>query len=267
MADYEVEDYQEYTEDEAFQETFGDYGDDEDEGEYYSRSFDTMSPDDREKKFGDIEFTELINELEEVLNNSRKFFFKNKRIIDALYFGGIIDDIRDRTPAEIEKGIDIINRESDIIRDAENEADRITTEANTYDAEKRSDADAYYDERVAEGNAEKDRIIEEALREAERLTSEHQITMNAREQGKQIIDSARQEAQGIINSTNASVSEYKDRLNEWADKSMNDVIQFCFTLLQETRQVATSNIVNIDETYQKTRENLSRVKTQLGTIR
>ena len=278
MADYFEEDYStEYQGDVNEGGFFGNYEEDSEE-EVFSRNFDSLSSEERNQRFGNKDFFEVLDELDDELNNSRRFFFmRNKRIVDANEFAGIIDEIHGRTPNEIVEGRRIQNDEAGIISRANDDADRIRIDADNYSDDTRaqaddysadvhSQADNYYSTRIEEGENEKARIIEDARRVAAQMVSEHQITIDARAEGKRIIEEAKQQGRELVNLTNQSVADYKQRINDWADESLEAVSRYCFDLLVASRKLSDDHIRGIDEQIRQAQSELEGVKRTLGHV-
>ena len=254
MADYYEEDFStEYRDEDVMSDMFGGEEEYDEEGEAFARNFESMTPEERESRYGNKDFFDLLNEMDAILYNSHRFFVRNLRIVSATEFSSIIDELNERTPSEIRKGRDIISREQSIISNAEDQAAAVKSDADSYDAATRTDADQYYADikqqgddyysvRVQEGNDEKAIIIENARRTAEQMVSEHQITLDAKAEGDRIIAEANKTAQDFVADVNQKCADYKASVNRWCDDSMKKTAEYCYKLLVAARAVATDNI-------------------------
>ena len=269
MPNYYEEDYStEYQNDEMLNDMFGAEDDADEAAPDIIRSFDTMTDEERRQAYGDMNFYDYLVELEELLNNSKRYFFnRNKRVVNAKNIGGIIDDLNLVVPTEIAKGNEIIAAKDKIISDANAEALQTRSDADNYNLTIREQADDYYTARIEEGNNEMDRIIENANREAARIVSEHEITRAAREEGNRIVGEATAKAKDIIGVTEQQVSDYKQQVNQWAGNAMDAVAKYCFELLVKSRQSNEANIRDIDNMIRQAQSDMQQIRRDIGELK
>ena len=270
MPNYYEEEYStEYQNEQMMNDMFGaedEYDDADDQN--FARSFDTMTDEERKQAFGDMNFYDYLVELEEQLNNSKRFFFnRNRRIVDAKTIGGIIDDLNAVVPHEIVKGSEIIAAKDRIIADASADAAQTRSEADGYSVTIREQADDYYSARIEEGNAEKDRIIEDANHRAAQLISEHEITVRAREEGDNIVKAATEKAREIVAVTEKQVSEHKANVNQWASSAMDAVAKYCFELLVNSRKAYEANIKDVDNMIRQAQTDMQQIRRDIGILK
>lgn len=269
MPNYFEEEYStEFQNEESLDDMFGaEEEDNEETSQDIVRGFDTMTDAERQQAFGDLNFFDYLVELDEMLNNSRRFFFaRNKRIVDAKQMGGIIDDLNITVPEEINRGSEIIASSEKIIADANAEASNTRSEAENYRNTLREQADDYYTTRIEEGNNEMDRIIEEAKRQAARLVSDHEITRAAREEGVKIVGEASNKAKSILAATDQQVSAYKQQVNQWAQNAMEAVARYCVDILNGSKKYCDDSIKDINGMMTQIGNEMQRIKREIGQL-
>ena len=144
----------------------------------------------------DSVITNLLDELEKELSQTKKGLFSDKSLVDADACLDIIDELRESLPNELERAANIMKERRQILIDAEEEAKQ---------------------------------CIAAAQKTAEEMISENEITRNA-EIGKKIIDMARQNAKEIkLSAKNYAVdllTELKNRVGELEGQITQDLEDF-----------------------------------------
>ncbi|MBR2861340.1 MAG: hypothetical protein IKB86_05835 [Clostridia bacterium] len=138
----------------------------------------------------------LLDELEKELTQSKKSVFSGKSLVDADACLDILDEIVENMPTEFERAVNIMKERRQILIDAEEEAKQ---------------------------------CIAAAQKTAEEMVAEHEITRNAEIEAKKIIDMARQNAKEVrLSAKNYALSvfdELKVRikdLDEQIDQDLDD---------------------------------------------
>ncbi len=145
----------------------------------------------------DSVITNLLDELEKELSQTKKGLFSDKSLVDADACLDIIDELRESLPNELERAANIMKERRQILIDAEEEAKQ---------------------------------CIAVAQKTAEEMISENEITRNAEIEGKKIIDMARQNAKEIkLSAKNYAVdllTELKNRVGELEGQITQDLEDF-----------------------------------------
>ena len=145
----------------------------------------------------DSVITNLLDELEKELSQTKKGLFSAKSLVDADACLDIIDELRESLPNELERAANIMKERRQILIDAEEEAKQ---------------------------------CIAAAQKTAEEMVSENEITRNAEIEGKKIIDMARQNAKEIkLSAKNYAVdllTELKSRVGELEGQITQDLEDF-----------------------------------------
>ncbi len=139
---------------------------------------------------------QLLDELEEILDNSRAVPFSNKVSVDKEEIYDIISEIRMKLPNELKQSKWVVEERNKILIDAQKEADEIVK------------------------NAE-DKVL--------RLVEENEVTKKAYDQAAAIIDSAKKTAKemrlGAIEYSEDMLSEAESKLKELKDVVYNESIK------------------------------------------
>ena len=141
---------------------------------------------------------ELLDELEKELSDAKKTLFSGtKALVDADTCLGILDELRECLPNEIERATNIMKERRQILIDAEDEAKQ---------------------------------CIAAAQKTADEMVQEHEITRNAEIEAKKIIDMARQNAKEVrLSAKNYALSvfdELKDRVKDLEEQITQDLADF-----------------------------------------
>lgn len=139
---------------------------------------------------------QLLDELEEILDNSRAVPFSNKISVDKEEIYDIISEIRMKLPNELKQSKWVVEERNKILIDAQKEADEIVK------------------------NAE-DKVL--------RLVEDNEVTKKAYDQAAAIIDSAKKTAKemrlGAIEYSEGMLSEAESKLKELKDVVYSESIK------------------------------------------
>lgn len=128
---------------------------------------------------------QLLDELEEILDNSRAVPFSNKVSVDKEEIYDLISEIRVRLPNELKQSKWVVEERNKILIDAQKEADEIVKSAE-------------------------DRVV--------RLVEDNEVTKKAYDQAAAIIDSAKKTAKemrlGAVEYSENMLSEAESKLKE-----------------------------------------------------
>ena len=155
---------------------------------------------------------DLLNELEEVLDNSRAVPFSNRVSVDKEELYEIITEIRMKLPNELKQSRWVIEERNKILIDAQKEADEIVKNA---------------EERV------------------KRMVDENEVTKLAHEQAAEIVDSAKKTSKamriGAMEYAEEVLGTAQDRLRELKNVVYNESIK-TDEYFGETLSVLSENI-------------------------
>lgn len=212
----------------------------EDEEDYEDISeFGQYDAEDAETRWGDLDFEELISELQRYLETSKKFFFsKKKRIINAEEVTHLLQYIEEKFPDEIRQSKDIIKNREEIIAKAKSDEERIVGKAQSY-----------YDKTIEQAKDNAESIINRAKEEAEEMIASHSITQAARVRAEEIKDDCKREMNELIAKTNELCENHKREAREWAENITTAVYKFAAESLSSYQEVAKTNIEQINNVF------------------
>lgn len=145
----------------------------------------------------DSVISNLIDELEKELSQTKKGLFSDKSLVDADTCLDIIDELRESLPTELERASNIMKERRQILIDAEEEAKQ---------------------------------CIAAAQKTADEMVAEHEITRNAEIEAKKIIDNAKQNAKEVkLSAKNYALSvfdELKVRVKDIDEQIAQDLADF-----------------------------------------
>ena len=213
---------------------------DEDEEDYEDISeFGQYDPDDAASKWGELDFEELVAELQRYFETSKKFFFsKKKRVINAQEVTHLLQYIEEKFPSEIKQSKDIIRNREAIIAKAKSDEEHIVGKAQSY-----------YDQTIAQAKDNAESIINRAKEEAEEMIASHTITQAARVRAEEIKDNCKREMNDLIAKTNELCENHKREASEWAENITTAVYKFAAESLSSYQEVAKTNIEQINNVF------------------
>ena len=145
----------------------------------------------------DSVISNLLDELEKELSQTKKGLFSDKSLVDTDTCLDILDELRESLPTEIERASNIMKERRQILIDAEEEAKQ---------------------------------CIAAAQKTADEMVMEHEITRNAEIEAKKIIDNARQNAKEVkISAKNYALSDFEElklRVHDKDEQIAQDLADF-----------------------------------------
>lgn len=159
---------------------------------------------------------QLLDELEEILDNSRAVPFSNKVSVDKEEVYDIISDVRMKLPNELKQSKWVIEERNKILVDAQKEADEIVKNA---------------EERMA------------------RMIDEDEVTKRAYEQAAAIIDSAKKTAKEM----RLGAMEYAENVLADAEDKLKELKNVVYTESMKTDDYFTDTLNVLAENIQELR--------------
>ena len=160
-----------------------------------------------------MNITDYIEQLENLLDEGKKVPLTNgKVIVDCIYFKGVLEDMKDNIPNEINQAKKVV-KERDAIFDAAHK-----------------DAEA---------------ILKSAAEKANQLIAQEHIVVEARNKSKQIIEDLKIESNNVMTATRESANEMiakakqeSERINEEARESADNIVVMAKRQAEETVNAA-----------------------------
>lgn len=154
----------------------------------------------------------LLDNIEEVLENSKNVPFSSKISVDGEEIITLIEDIRLNMPDELMKARKIASERKDILDSAQASANE---------------------------------IIEEAHKNAKAIVSETEITRLAEENAAEILQQARMQAAEIIEQARASASEVTEQAQKWANDLRTSAGEYVESIVVKSDEALTAAVNEI----------------------
>ncbi len=204
--------------------------------------FAAFDPGDAESKWGQLDFTELVNELENYIATSKRylFFSKKKRVINGEEVTHLMQYIQNKFPAEVTKAKNIIADRDSILANARQEEKEIVESAQNY-----------YKTTTASATEDADKIIKHAQEQAEEMVMAHSITQAARVRAEEIMTQCQNDMNALIAKTNEDCEAHKQQAREWAFGVSKGSYDFVSDALGKYQSIAMNNLNEISEIYKQ----------------
>ena len=154
----------------------------------------------------------LLDNIEDVLENSKNVPFSSKISVDGEEIKTIIEDIRLNMPDELMKARKIASERKDILDAAQATDEKITAQAR-----------------------EKAKII----------VSEHEITKKAEENAAEILQQARTQATEIIEQARATASDMTEQAQKWATDLRTSAGEYVENIVATADEALTNSVNEI----------------------
>lgn len=215
---------------------------DQDEDDFEDISeFGEYDEQDAESRWGSLDLEDLLNELENYIATSKKFFFsKKKRVVNGEEITHLVQYILQKLPGEVSEAKNIISNRDSIISGARQEENNIVTSAKDY-----------YKSTTQKANDDADAIISKAKAQAEEMVASHSITQAARTRAEEIKDNCQKEMNAFIAKTNADCEAHKKFARDWAASTSQGSYNFVCEALSKYQNIAMNNLNQISEVYKQ----------------
>lgn len=154
----------------------------------------------------------LLDEIEDVLENSKNVPFSTKISVDGDEIKTLIEDIRLNMPDELMKARKIASERKEIL-----DAAQVTA----------------------------DGIIENARREAQDIVAEHSITKAAEDNAADIIQQARTQATEIVEQARATASDLTDQAQKWSTDLRTSAGEYVENIVATADEALTASVNEI----------------------
>ena len=169
ITEEEIEEYEEYE----------DYED--------AAEFGNYNPEEADAKWGEMDFDQLVVEMESIVSRSKRYFFsKKKRVVNGEDLTHLAQHIQNKLPSEIIAAKDIITRQVAIIDDANNQKAAILAAAHQEETDTVNRAKDYYSRTVKKAQEDAALIVERATAQATEMVQESNIYKLAQEEAARI---------------------------------------------------------------------------------
>ena len=180
--------------------------------------FAAFDAGDAESRWGQLDFTELVNELENYIATSKRylFFSRKKRVINGEEVTHLMQYIQNKFPSEVTKAKNIIADRDSILANARQEEKEIVESAQNY-----------YKTTTQSATEDADKIMEE-------IKQQCQNDMNA-----------------LVAQTRQDCEAHKQQAREWALGISQGSYNFVSDALGKYQNIAMNNLNEISEIYKQ----------------
>lgn len=154
----------------------------------------------------------LLDNIEDLLENSKNVPFSNKISVDGDEIKGYIEEIRLNMPDELMKARKIASERKEILDAAQNTADG---------------------------------IIEDAHKRAQELVAQDEITKLAEAQAADILQNARTQGASIIEQARSSASDLKEQAQKWSNDLRTSAGEYVENIVATADEALTTSVNEI----------------------
>ncbi len=239
--DLGVEDVEAEEEKEKFEE-YEEYEDYEDASE-----FGNYNPEEADAKWGEMDFDQLVVEMESIVSRSKRYFFsKKKRVVNGEDLAQLAQHIQNKLPSEIIAAKDIITRQVSIIDDANNQKASILAAAHQEETDTVNRAKEYYAKTVKKAQEDAAGIVARATQQATDMVHESNIYKLAKEEEARIMQEAEQRAYDLLDKTKKECEELRAQAKAYAINVTEGAHNFVTNSLAGYQRIAMSNLDTIN---------------------
>lgn len=204
--------------------------------------FAAFNAGDAESKWGQLDFTELVNELENYIATSKRylFFSRKKRVINGEEVTHLMQYIQNKFPTEVTKAKGIIADRDSILANARQEEKEIVESAQSY-----------YKTTTQSATEDADKIIKHAQQQAEEMVQAHSITQAARVRAEEIMAQCKNDMDALVAQTRADCEAHKQQARDWAQGISQGSYNFVSDALGKYQTIAMNNLNEISEIYKQ----------------
>ncbi len=255
VEDVEAEDeiYEEY-------EEYEEYDDGSEFGNY--------NPEEADAKWGEMDFDQLVVEMESIVSRSKRYFFsKKKRVVNGEDLAQLAQHIQNKLPSEIIAAKDIITRQVSIIDDANNQKSAILAAAHQEEADTVNRAKEYYSKTVKKAQDDAAGIVARANQQATDMVHESNIYKLAKEEEARIMQETEQQAYELLERTKRECEELRAQAKAYAINVTEGAHNFVTNSLAGYQRIAMSNLDTINTVNSQFQGEYAAQVQSLGIVR
>ncbi len=232
----EGEEYEEYEDYEEYEQ----YDEPADFGNY--------SPEEADAKWGEMDFDQLVVEMESIIARSKRYFFsKKKRVINGEDLTHLAQHIQNKLPTEIISAKEIIARQVTIIDEANTEKENILAAAHREETDTVNRAKEYYSTTIKKAQDDAASIIARANEQATAMVHESNIYKLAREEAARIKEATEREVQAMIGKAAEECNALKEQARQYAIQVTEGAHNFVTNSLASYQGVAMGHLDQINK--------------------
>lgn len=209
--------------------------------------FGNYNPEEAEAKWGEMDFDQLVVEMESIVSRGKRYFFsKKKRVVNGEELAQLAQHIQNKLPSEIIAAKDIVKRQVAIIDEANDQKAAILAAAHKEESETVNRAKEYYSNTVKKGQEKAAEIIARATEEATAMVQESNIYKLAKEEEARIQRETEQRAYELLEKTRKECEELRAQAKAYAISVTEGAHNFVTNSLVGYQKIAISNLDTIE---------------------
>lgn len=241
-------------EDVATEEEYDEYDEYEEYDEYdaydEASEFGNYNPEAADAKWGEMDFDQLVVEMESIISRSKRYFFsKKKRVVDGEDLTHLAQHIQNKLPTEILAAKDILARQVEIIDDAGKERDSILAAAHKEEADTVNNAKDYYSTTIKKAQDDAAEILSRANEQATAMVQESNIYKLARDEAARIKEETMQKTQAMVAEAVKECETLKEQARSYAVSVTEGAHNFITNSLAGYQSIAMGNLDTINKVH------------------
>lgn len=215
-----------------------------------SSEFGNYNPEEADAKWGEMDFDQLVVELESIISRSKRYFFsKKKRVIDGEDLTHLAQHIQNKLPTEILAAKDVLARQVQIIDEANRERDEILAAAHREETDTVNRAKEYYSTTIKKAQDDAAGIVSRANEQAQAMVQESSIYKRAREEADKIKEETALQIQAMYSQTTKDCENLKEQARLYAVSATEGANNFITNNLAAYQNVAMANLDTINKVH------------------
>lgn len=212
--------------------------------------FGNYNPEEADAKWGEMDFDQLVVEMESIISRSKRYFFsKKKRVVDGEDLTHLAQHIQNKLPSEILAAKDILARQVEIIDEAGKERDSILAAAHREETDTVNKAKEYYSTTIKKAQDDAAGIVSRANDQATAMVQESNIYKMAREEAAKIKDDAMQQATAMVQEAARECEALKEQARAYAISVTEGAHNFITNSLAGYQNMAMTNLDTINKVH------------------
>jgi uncharacterized protein YeaO (DUF488 family) len=230
--------------------------------------FGNYNPEEADAKWGEMDFDQLVVEMESIVSRSKRYFFsKTKRVVNGEDLAQLAQHIQNKLPSEIIAAKDIITRQVAIIDDANTQKANIIAGARQEEADTVNRAKEYYSKTVKKAQDDAAGIVARANEQATAMVHESNIYKLAKEEEARIHQEAEQYAHELLEKTKQECEELRAQAKAYAISVTEGAHNFITNSLAGYQRIAMSNLDTINTVNNQFQGEYAAQVQALGIVR
>lgn len=254
-------------EDVATEEGYEEYEEYDDGYNSYEEAseFGNYNPEEADAKWGEMDFDQLVVEMESIIARSKRYFFsKKKRVVDGEDLTHLAQHIQNKLPSEILAAKDVLARQVQIIDEANRQRDEILAAAHKEETDTVNRAKEYYSTTIKKAQDDAAGIVSRANEQAYAMVQESNIYKLAREESAKLKDETTLQVQAMVAQATKECETLKEQARNYAVSATEGAHNFITNNLAAYQSVAMTNLDTINKVHAQHQADFAAQMKNLG---